>query len=143
VKPGAPWCTLCYADLRVPAEVSVPAEPVSVSMGAPVSVPAVAETLAPDPYLDAPVMAAPPVARAEPTGWPCTQCGARVPLADDACGTCGAPFLPTDTMPSLALPVVGDLSRLDRGQKIAATVVLALVVTAALVALISIAGSIL
>jgi len=133
VPAGAEWCTLCYAVLRVP-------ETVPAARVAPLTV----ETpLPPDPILDAPVTHAAPVARQAAAGWPCLGCGALVPLADNACSQCGGPFLPTEGAPSLALPGVGDLSRMERGQKIVVMVVLALVVTGVLVALAFIAGSVL
>jgi hypothetical protein len=99
--------------------------------------------LAPDPILDAPVMKAAPIAGTQPTGWPCLGCGSIVPMSDDACGGCGRPFLPSDAMPSLALPVVGDIGRLDRGQRIMVTIVAAFLAVGAFVALAFIAGSIL
>jgi hypothetical protein len=139
VTAGAPWCTLCYADLRVPELVPVP-------VSAPVTVPASAPALLvlePDPILDAPVAKAAPVARQPAAGWPCLGCGAQVPLADNACPHCGRPFLPAEEMPSLALPGVGDLSRMDRAQKITVIVVGSTVVTALLIALAFVAGSIL
>ena len=46
-------------------------------------------------------------------------------------------------MPTLALPGVGDLSRMERGQKILVSVVLALVVTAVFVVIAFIGGSVL
>jgi hypothetical protein len=99
--------------------------------------------LAPDPILDAPVSQAAPVARQPLTAWPCLGCGAQVPLADNACGDCGRAFLPAEGRPSLALPGVGDITRLDRGQKIMFVVVGASVLTALLVALTFLAGAIL
>ena len=135
VTPGAPWCTLCYADLRAPATApelvtTVPARPAD-------------PVLAPDPILDAPVVKAAPVAGGQLTGWPCLGCGSTVPMSDDACSGCGRPFLPSDTAPTLALPVVGDIGRMDRGQRIVVTIVAALLVTGVFVALAFLAGSIL
>ena len=135
VTAGAQWCTLCYTVLRQPEPVpaGVVAQPIATAEA----------SLPPDPILDAPVLQAQPVARQRSEGWPCLTCGALVPLADDACTQCGQPFLPTDATPALALPGVGDLSRLDRGQKIVAMVVLALLVTGVLVGLAFVAGSVL
>ncbi len=119
VRPGAPWCTLCHADLR-PA-------PAPVVM-APVTVPA-------------PVAAPRPAAPAEgdPT-WPCTTCGASNSLAHDACSACGAGFLAglrESEGPLLELPGVGDLTRLSRGQRmgVAFGVVLAVIAVVALLGL--------
>ena len=136
VTVSAQWCTLCYADLRVPETV-----PAAVPAPAPVAsapaAPALAE-LPPDPILDAPVFQAPAVARTELKGWPCLGCGAMVPIEDDACFQCGRPFLPSDEIPSLALPGVGDLKRMDRGPRLllalaAAGVVMTLLVAVAFV----------
>ena len=102
-----------------------------------------AAELPPDPILDAPVAVAAPVARVQPVGWPCLGCGATVPMADDACPGCGRPFLPSDAMPSIALPVVGDISRLDRAQRIVVTIVAALLAVGVFIVLAFIAGSIL
>ena len=138
VPARAEWCTLCYAVLRVPETVPAAAARVESPSVALPSAP-----LAPDSVLDAPVSQAAPVARQEAAGWPCLGCGALVPLADNACSQCGRPFLPTDEMPSLALPVVGDLSRMERGQKIFVSAVLAVVVMAVFVAIAFIGGSVL
>ena len=141
ITPGAPWCTLCYADLRVPVPAASIAEYGASSVDI-AQFPAAPESLPPDPILDAPVDRAAPIARVQTAGWPCLGCGATVPMADDACPDCGRPFLPADDMPSLALPVVGDLVRLDRGQRIAVTAVVALLAVGLFVALAFIGGSI-
>ena len=148
VTASAQWCTLCYADLRVPV-ASVPAPAVdaqAVLAAAPLQAPAPGAQpveLPPDPILDAPVIKAAPVAGQELSGWPCLGCGAKVPLADDACPHCGSRFLPADEMPSLALPGVGDLTRMERPQKIVVMVVVSTVVTALLIAVAFLAGSVL
>jgi hypothetical protein len=99
--------------------------------------------LAPDPILDAPVMKAPPLARAPLTAWPCVGCGEQVPLAENACTRCGRPFLPADELPALAVPGVGDITRMDRTQRMVIALVAAVLATAVLVGLGYIAGSIL
>jgi hypothetical protein len=139
VTPGAPWCTLCYADLRVPATAPAIAEYAPSMAAIAQSTPA---QTAPDPILDGPIAQAAPIARRELTGWPC-GCGALVPMADNACSHCGRTFLPTDDMPSVSLPGVGDLSKMDRTQKIVVTIVAGLVATALLVGVLFVAGSIL
>ena len=128
VTASAQWCTLCYADLRVPQTV-------------PATAPAVTE-LPPDPILDAPVFQAPAVARQQAKGWPCHGCGSMVPMEDDTCSHCGRPFLPSDTVPSLALPGVGDLGGMDRGQRLFLSLGAAGVVTGLIVLLAFIGGSI-
>lgn len=142
VTASAQWCTLCYADLRAPEPVSAH---VSAAVPAAASTPAspASPVLALDPILDPPVSKAPPVARAEAQGWPCLSCGALVPLADNACSQCGRPFLPTDEMPSLALPGIGDVSRMDRGQRIMVAAVFGLLVMGVFVAMAFIVGSLL
>ena len=141
VTAGAPWCTLCYADLRVPETVPPTPRP---GYDAPLvqQLPP-AHELPPHPILDAPVSQAPPVARTPLAAWPCLGCGAQVPLADNSCPHCGRPFLPAEELPSLALPVVGDVAQLDRAHKVVFVVGGATVVTALLVLFAFIAGSIL
>ena len=147
VTPGAPWCTLCYADLRVP--VATPAAGAALAVAEPVADP-IAEhrpsladvprpsleslPLPPDPILDAPVSVAAPVAGAKPVGWPCLGCGAVMPMSDSACSECGKPFLTAEEPLALALPGVGDLRHMDRGQKIVLVVGIALAVTLLFVA---------
>lgn len=125
LRPDAPWCTLCYADLRPP-----PAPP-----------PPPPARLAPIPpaYADLDPLTAPldaltekPVAR-----WPCATCGAANDLTHSACAGCGAGFLAglrEAEGPLLELPVVGDLGALSRAQRLglAAGVVLAVIALVAL-----------
>ena len=149
VTPGSPWCTLCYHDLRAPAAVpepvlaaSVPAVPAPVAAELPTAGLAPTE-LAPDPILDAPVMVAPPVARRELSAWPCPGCGTQVPIAENACTSCGRPFLPAEEAISLNLPIVGDVVRLDKGQRMLLMVAGMVVVTALFVVLSFMFGSVL
>lgn len=112
-RPGAPWCTLCHADLRPPPPTALEPEP-------------------------GPVLALPPTA-AGPT-WPCATCGAANPLAARSCGACGAGFLAglrEAEGPLLELPGVGDLTRLSRGARmgLAFGVVLAVIALTALLGL--------
>jgi hypothetical protein len=95
----------------------------------------VAPLLSPDPILDAPVVVAAPVAGAPVGGafWPCAGCGAKVPMDDDVCPTCGASFLPAEGTPSLTLPGVGNLARLDRAQRVMVVVGLAVALMAVLI----------
>ncbi len=107
VRAGAPWCTQCYLDLRVP--VGVPAErPAASGSGSPVPAP-------PDP--------------GPGSGWPCGACGVRNALDADCCAGCGLGFLAdlrlSDT-PAVVLPLVGDLLRMGRGQRAAAALGLVL-----------------
>jgi hypothetical protein len=162
VTPGAPWCTLCYADLRVPAATATPqpvVQPMAEYAPSTAAIPQLTpagppphalapdalapDALAPDPILDAPVAKAAPIARVRLAGWPCLGCGSVVPMDDNVCTGCGRPFLPSDAAPSLALPVVGDIARMDRSQRIVVTIVAALLVMGLFVAVAFVAGSIL
>ncbi len=100
-RPGAPWCTQCFLDLR-PAAIAVPPAPVPEP--------------APAPYVAAPLPSGEPVPPA--LGWPCSGCGTRNALDDPVCGACGLAFMSglTGDVPALVLPGVGDLSRLRRSQ---------------------------
>jgi len=55
-------------------------------------------------------------------GWPCAACGQDNPLSAVACTGCGQPFLAGlhTGVPRLALPFVGDVGRLSRGQRVVA-----------------------
>lgn len=117
VRPGAPWCTLCHADLRPPPEP--PAPPPGLD---PLTAPATALGLP---------------GRDEPS-WPCGSCGAGNPLTSDACAGCGAGFLAglrEAQAPLLELPGVGDLSRMSRAQRMALALAVVLVVVALTAAL--------
>jgi hypothetical protein len=132
VRTGAPWCTLCHADLRPP-----PPEP------SPLPVVAATAAYRPPTFdpLTAPAAALglPAAAPAEAT-WPCGTCGAVNVLSADACSACGAGFLAglrESEGPLLELPGVGDLTRMSRGQRmlVAFGVVLAFVALTALLGL--------
>jgi hypothetical protein len=109
VRYGDPWCTLCYTDLRPPAAQA----PVVIT--------------SPDP-LTAPLEALP--AAVTGPSWPCAACGTVNPMALDTCTACGMPFLSGAHAdePLLDLPVVGDITKLSRGQRfaLAGAVVLAI-----------------
>ena len=91
----------------------------------------------PGPIAGPPAGALPPVGR--PT-WPCTVCGTANSLDLDLCAGCGAGCMAAarDERPLLELPVVGDITRLARGQRfaLAAGVVLAFVLLTFLVGVI-------
>ncbi len=111
LRPDAPWCTLCFADL------------------CPTPEPAAARAPAPD----APLLGDGP-------SWPCSRCAAANGYERDTCRTCGASFLAAvkdDEAPLLVLPGVGDLSRLGRPQRLllALGVVLAVLVPLAVITL--------
>ena len=122
---GAPWCTLCFADLRQPQPVAAAA----VAAPAPAAVPA--------PVVPAPAPAAPVAQQADPLdpatpvsvaaapaperklGWPCTSCGETVSFDMTFCPDCGSSFLPSERETvSFRLPLVGDITRLSKGEKL-------------------------
>lgn len=109
---GAPWCTLCYTDLRAPAPAPV-SEAVPASTSAPDASAAPAVSPQPtavdllDHALDAPVSVAADAARG-PATWPCTACGAAVALEHDSCPQCLTPFLAgADPAAAVDLPLLG------------------------------------
>lgn len=94
VRPGDPWCTLCWTDLRpappppapVPAPVAPTAPVVTTTPYAvdPLTAPLTTVLGEPEPAVDdEPVFVA---------TWPCVECGAANALDRDACGVCTAPF---------------------------------------------------
>lgn len=110
VRPGTPWCTLCYADLRPTPERVTPERPATepADLVPAVDEPAVAAAAAlpvttqPFDPLTAPIDALegpPPVpagvdrAASSAVTWPCHRCGERVPFDDGICRSCGAVFL--------------------------------------------------
>lgn len=136
VRPGAPWCSLCHADLRPPPPAPEP-EPAPVLVIPPTAsygAPALDPLTAP-----AAVLGPLPPAVVQPT-WPCATCGAPNALSAGACAACGAGFLAglrEAEGPLLELPGIGDLTRLSRGQRmgLALGVVLAVVALTALLGL--------
>lgn len=151
LRPDAPWCTLCFADL-CPAP-----GPAAARAPAPAADPAAAAARAPAPAAD-PASAAARAAVAVGTddvragtqpvapvlgdgpSWPCSRCAAANGYERDTCRACGASFLAAvkdDEAPLLVLPGVGDLSRLGRPQRLllALGVVLAVLVPLAVITL--------
>jgi ribosomal protein L40E len=132
LRPDAPWCTLCYADLRPkPPEPEPQPEPQPEPV---VQAPAPDPLTDPLPDLLAPALSTPTI---EGPTWPCTTCGGVNPMDRDTCASCGAGFLAAakDESPLLELPVVGDITRLGRGQRfaLAGGVVLAFVLLTLLI----------
>ena len=108
IRSDAQWCTQCWVDLR-PAPEPVAAAPALAPVG---SAPGIGLQAAPasDP------------SRPRHRGWPCSGCGAVNDVELDACVACGTGFLAglrRDEAPLLALPVVGDVTRLSRSQRLA------------------------
>jgi hypothetical protein len=160
VPAEAQWCSLCFADLREPApareRVSVPAGAETAAVAAETTeMTAALSTVARpagDDLLGLPekvteAVAAAPLAEptedeaAEEAKWPCLTCGEQVPISLDACHACGAGFLAgATTQPSVHLPVVGDLGRMSRNQRLALGFGLCLVVMVILVVLAAVVG---
>ena len=116
VRPGAPWCTQCYAPAGVAAAGPASEAPPAASPGVPVA------------------------EREEPVGtWPCAACGQSSDLAVAACEACGTPFLAAarEAPPTLVLPGVGDLLGLSPVRRVGLAVctVVVFVLVSALLAL--------
>lgn len=119
LRPGAPWCTQCYAALGAPVPV-VPRQE-----RRPETAP---------PSLARPAPPVPPPAAPAGAAWPCDSCAHANPLDADVCAACGTPFLAAarEGEPALVLPVVGDLATLSTVRRFGAA--LALVAVLLLVA---------
>src|SRR5262249_32441632 len=137
--PEAQWCSLCYADLREPAPVReravAPVAPaaddaelpmaMAAHNGSPLGATAASEHARlldrPDPADPASAAEAAPDVATDPAEaqWPCMACGEQVPLSLDTCPACGAGFLAgATTTASTRLPVVGDIGRMSRTQRL-------------------------
>lgn len=145
VAPRAPWCTLCYVDLR-PAPAPEPAVAESADVPQPVSVGARGEDLAvvtppppPDPHLDAPISKASDIRLSAP-GWPCRHCSTLVPMSEDNCPKCHTTFLIPEDFVEVTLPGVGNVRRLDTKMRTILGLVGALGLTLLLVLLAFIVG---
>lgn len=127
LAPDAPWCTLCFASVRAPEPVTVP-------------------TTAPEPP--------PPGAgqhlypqitstsfHESAVSWPCAQCSGQVPMSADACPSCGASFLTAGALPTLKLPIVGDLAARSKAQQFAIAGVIGLGASIVVVAIIALLGA--
>ena len=147
LRPGSPWCTLCYADLR-------PAQPVAaMPSGVPSAPPSHASfgPAAPDPltqplldFISAPSAAVEPEQPQRAPDvvssavWPCVACHSLNALSASECAACGLGFLAGTIRPaSFRLPLVGDLYQLSRAQRLLGAVGVAVVLAVALVLLLS------
>ena len=120
VLDGAPWCTLCYADLRAPAPaaapqaaahqpVQQPVQPAASAGPATLPVSGAVDLLDPAPAPALPA-AVPNRAALGPATWPCSACSAAVGLEHDSCPQCLTPFLAgADPAATLDLPLVGSI----------------------------------
>ena len=166
-----PWCSLCYADLRpvpvaaVPAPRHVATEDTQAAASGALEDPSLDPLTAPistllDPPAEAiaapvpaPGPASDPVAEQLPgvvdpvlgaAGWPCSVCGAHVPLLLDACSECGAGFLSgAIPPPTMSVPIVGDVSRLSKAQRFGLAAGLATGIVVLFVVLATVLGAVL
>jgi hypothetical protein len=157
VPPEAQWCSLCFADLREPVPVPVPvavaangaAAAASVNADALLGLPErPAEPLASDLLTEGDDRPAEggdaPIDGKGAVTWPCHRCGEQVEMSLDSCPSCGTGFLAGSTaVPSTRLPVVGDIGRMSRTQRLVVGFVIAVVVMIILVVLATIGGHIL
>ena len=128
VRPGAPWCTQCFSDLRR-----------STDSAGSATLPGLQDRA--DGQGPQPELAPTGTPALEAGGWPCTACGVWSPLDRDDCAGCGLAFLggPDGAVPPLVLPGVGDLALLSRARRLGLALGLVLV----LVALTAAAGALL
>ncbi|HWH28937.1 MAG TPA: hypothetical protein VNU26_08260 [Mycobacteriales bacterium] len=161
VRPGAPWCTQCWTDLRpappppraaeptgevpgrLPAGGGLPAEFRSeLPAGLPTALPAGLRGQLPAEPRAVPTQAAAsaPVKRGL-GGWPCTVCHAVNAIELDTCAECGSGFLAgaSSTDAGLVVPGLGDLTKVSRAQRLAVAGGVALLFMA-LVALVGLLG---
>ncbi|MDQ1636413.1 MAG: hypothetical protein QOJ32_3222 [Frankiaceae bacterium] len=168
LRPDAQWCGLCYHDLReAPAPVlpapSAPARSVPAQFAPARAVPAevvpahlVPADLVPDAQLALPLPLQPAdspsadqagtdapdgTAPARQAGWPCAICSLLVPLDAEVCPSCGASFfqiLQADA--ARQAPPAGVIMRLPRAARLAAAVVLSLVLAVLVPLLLTLLG---
>jgi hypothetical protein len=158
VPSEAQWCSLCFADLREPVRersaapaysetadeqvpVSVAAHNGASSMHSAASPDALLGLTHPDPDENPPVGEGAEVSDPAEARWPCLTCDEKVPLSLDVCPSCGAGFLAgSTTVASTRLPVVGDIGKMSRTQRLLVGCGIGLVVMVLLIILATIGG---
>jgi len=145
VRTDAPWCTLCYADLRpapapAAATVTVPAAEEGVPTEFdPLTAPlALVEAVAGGTY--AGVDAHLPSAPTKAVGWPCPHCQIVVPFDSSECPDCGTAFLDGATGEADFVQRVG--TGMSTGTQVMIMAVGSIGLVAVITALLYIAGSI-
>lgn len=73
--------------------------------------------------------------------WPCPRCGEPVPMAEDYCSSCGHGFLDdVRTRGGMKLPFVGDISRMNSGERLVFGSAIAVGIIVGLVVLFTLLG---
>jgi len=138
LRTGAPWCTQCFTAVDTAGDTA--GDPAGDPAGETVLVGPAHEPVRTPAVAAVPGPASGGAVGAPAATWPCTLCGGSVPLAEPACGDCGAPFLAEarDTAPLLVLPLVGDPAALSWAGRtgLALTLLLAVLVVCGLLGLI-------
>jgi hypothetical protein len=152
VRPGASWCSQCYADLRPAPEpvvapiIETPAIPAEVTASANASATLLVE--APELVAESSVIPATtpgvvPMPVEHPVSWPCGRCRTLVPFDEDECPDCHTKFL--------ASPLPGAdkslLDKLPQGQRKASTAFMVMIfgglmLTGAFIGLFALLGAI-
>ncbi|HTW18982.1 MAG TPA: hypothetical protein VME70_02085 [Mycobacteriales bacterium] len=162
VPEQAQWCSLCFADLREPAQVpdSLNTSSESSPVEAPVPVAVAAQNgsylngsggdvldsgadalLGLDSPAPAGDAAPPPVAAKPALTWPCAACGENVAMDLDTCPSCGSGFLSgSSDGPSTRLPMVGDITTMSRSKRLVVGLGIAAVVIIVIVLLLTLVG---
>lgn len=133
--PNAQWCSLCYADLRVPATVPITE---ALTVGAGTTAPRAESTWSTGVVDEVPPEPA-HLPRPRGTSWPCHLCGEPRGIDEPECPTCGAGLLPTEPSPALTLPGMGTVE--TNGQRAIVMIAGAFVITVLLVAVMFIGGA--
>jgi hypothetical protein len=154
VVPPAPPAAAAAPAPASPPPPSAPAAPVAPGSPFVPSSNPLAPSLPGSTQPDAvPAPAAPPAPTAAPAAddaaadpaasltWPCPRCGADAPMTENHCPVCGTGFLADAAgMKTLKAPLIGDLTKMNRVQKLLFGIVIAVGITLGIVALLTIAS---
>lgn len=141
VRADAPWCSLCYTDLRPrPEPVAAPPRHARPDLDTgPDREPDLDPLTAPlELLLRAPgdPLPPPPAPTAGAARWPCTACGEQNPMEETTCAACGTAFL--DGLRAEARPLLPGADRvvhLSRNARLTLALGLAVLVTVLVAAL--------
>jgi hypothetical protein len=144
---GTPAQAPVSAAPTIPAQPTAPVPPSSASPFVPSANPLVAAAgAAPQqPAGAAPAVAVDPQAQAEGEApelrWPCPRCGQHVPMSEDYCEACGHGFLDdVRAIGGTKLPFVGDITKLNSGQRLMFGLMIAVGVVVGLLVLFTLGG---